>query len=61
METKMEDMKTKEVRNMLSEEKEREVGREKMQINISVRGASILASGKAFHLPIHLSIHQFIP
>ena len=57
----MEEMKTKEVRNMVSEEKEREVWREKMQINISVRGASILVSGKAFHLPIHLSIHQFIP
>lgn len=60
METKMEEMKTKE-ENMLAEEKEREVGREKMQRNISVRGASILASGKAFHLPIHLSIQQFIP
>ena len=30
METKMEEMKTKE-ENMLAEEKEREVGREKMQ------------------------------
>lgn len=56
METKMEEMKTKEVRNMLAEEKERG-GREKIHINISVRGPSILASGKAFHL----SIHHFIP
>lgn len=60
METKMEEMKTKEVRNMLAEEKERG-GREKTQINISVRGPSTLASGKALHLPIHqLSINSFL-
>ena len=61
METKMEEMKTKEVRNILAEGREREVGRKKLQIKISNRGPPILASRCSIHPSIHLSIHQFIP